>query len=243
MGGDARALKITSWLTGIYFVIELGIGIQTGSVAVLSDAAHTFSAVGGILLALAASRIASRPADSRNTFGMKRAEIIDALLNGFFLLAMAILVIAMGAMRIADPKDLSTTPMFIAAAGGLVIEIYALSLLYKAQKSNLNMKGAYWHVMQTFVGSLIIIVSAVVIKYTEFLEIDPLLGMLFGFVLLYASWSVIRESIGFLLEQRSQMVSISMLCARTSSKYKVWKMCTTSTHGHSHQASISSRPM
>lgn len=71
MGGDAHALKITSWLTGIYFVIELGIGIQRGSVAVLSDAAHTFSAVGGILLALAASRIASRPADSRNTFGMK----------------------------------------------------------------------------------------------------------------------------------------------------------------------------
>ena len=114
---------------------------------------------------------------------------------------MAILVIAMGAMRIADPKDLSTTPMFIAAAGGLIIEIYALSLLYKAQKSNLNMKGAYWHVMQTFVGSLIIIVSAVVIKYTEFLEIDPLLGMIFGFVLLYVSWSVIRESIGFLLER------------------------------------------
>ena len=65
MGGDARALKITSWLTGIYFVIELGIGIYTGSVAVLSDSFHTFSAVGGIVLALVASRIAARPADKR----------------------------------------------------------------------------------------------------------------------------------------------------------------------------------
>ncbi len=201
MGGDARALKITSWLTGIYFVIELGIGIWTGSVAVLSDSFHTFSAVGGIVLALVASRIAARPADKHSSFGMKRAEIIGALLNGFFLLGMAVLVIVMGAMRLQNPIDLPTGPMFAAAAGGLVIEIYALRLLYKSAKDNLNIKGAYWHVMQTFVGSLIIIVSAVVIQFTDFLAIDPLLGMAFGFVLLYASWSIIKVALGFLLER------------------------------------------
>jgi len=76
MGGDARALKITSWLTGIYFLVELGIGIWTGSVAVLSDSFHTFSAVGGIVLAIVASRIAARSADKSSSFGMKRAEII-----------------------------------------------------------------------------------------------------------------------------------------------------------------------
>ncbi len=133
MGGDARALKITAWLTGIYFVIELGIGIYTGSVAVLSDSFHTFSAVGGILLALVASRIAARPADKNRSFGMKRAEIIGALLNGFFLLGMAVLVIVMGAMRLQDPIELSIGPMFAAAAGGLVIEVYSLRLLYKSQ--------------------------------------------------------------------------------------------------------------
>ncbi len=200
MGGDARALKITSWLTGIYFVIELAIGIYTGSVAVLSDSFHTFSAVGGILLALTASRIAARPADKNSSFGMKRAEIIGALINGFFLLGMAILVIVMGAMRLQDPIELKLGPMFAAAAGGLVIEVYSLRLLYKSQKDNLNMRGAYWHVMQTFVGSLIIIVSAAVIHFTGFLEIDPLLGMGFGIVLIYASWTIIKSSLGFLME-------------------------------------------
>ena len=200
MGGDARALKITGWLTGIYFVIELGIGIWTGSVAVLSDSFHTFSAVGGIVLALVASRIAARPADKHSSFGMKRAEIIGALLNGFFLLGMAVLVIVMGAMRLQNPIDLPTGPMFGAAIGGLVIEIYALRLLYKSAKENLNIRGAYWHVIQTFVGSLIIIVSATVIQFTDFLAIDPLLGIAFGFVLLYASWGIIKVSLGFLLE-------------------------------------------
>lgn len=199
-GGDARALKITSWLTGIYFIVELAIGIWTGSIAVLSDAFHTFSAVGGIVLAIIAARIAAKPADATHSFGRRRAEIIGALLNGFFLLAMAALVIYMGSMRLSDPKDLSTGPMLGAAAGGLATELIALYLLWSGQKRDLNIKGAFWHVLQTFVGSLIIIVSALVIQFTDFLEIDPILGIAFGLVLLYASYGIIKESLGYLME-------------------------------------------
>ena len=210
-GGDARALKITAWLTGIYFVIELAIGIWTGSVSVLSDAMHTFSAVGGIVLAIVASRIAARPADTNNTFGRRRAEIIGALLNGFFLLGMAVLVIVMGSMRLQDPKDLATGPMLAAAAGGLSVEIFALYLLWSRQKGNLNIKGAYWHILQTFVGSLIIIVAALVIQFTDFLEIDPILGIAFGFVLLYASWKIIKEALGILMEAVPREIDIEKI--------------------------------
>lgn len=199
-GGDARALKITSWLTGIYFVIELGIGIWTGSIAVLSDAFHTFSAVGGIVLAIIAARIAVKPANESHSFGRRRAEIIGALLNGFFLLGMAGIVIFMGSMRLSEPKDLATGPMLGAAAGGLATELVALYLLWSGQKRDLNIKGAFWHVLQTFVGSLIIIVSALVIQFTDFLEIDPILGIAFGVVLIYASYGIIKESLGVLME-------------------------------------------
>jgi cobalt-zinc-cadmium efflux system protein len=113
---------------------------------------------------------------------------------------MAILVIVMGAMRLQDPIELKIGPMIAAAAGGLVIEVYSLRLLYKSQKNNLNMKGAYWHVIQTCVGSLIILISAAVIHFTGFLEIDPLLGMGFGLVLIFASWKIIKGSLGFLME-------------------------------------------
>ena len=197
---NARALRIAGWLTGIYFFIELGIGIWTGSVAVLSDAFHTFSAVGGVLIAIVAGRFATRPATRFQTFGLIRAEIVGALVNGFFLVGMAIFILGMGAMRVASPKELATTPMFIAAGGGIVTEAISLSLLYTAQKTNLNIRGAYWHIVQTFVGSLIIIIAALVIKFSDFLEIDPLLGMAFGLVLLWASWGIIRESLSILLD-------------------------------------------
>ncbi len=197
---NARALKITGWLTGIYFLIELGIGIYTGSISVLSDAFHTFSAVGGVVLAFVAARIARRPADARHTFGSTRAEIVGALLNGVFLLLMAILVFVMGGMRLGDPVDLPTTPMLVAALGGLVTEVISIALLFGGQKDNINMRGAFWHVMQTFVGSILIIVAALVIRFTGFVMIDPILGMAFGVVLLMASVGIIREALSILME-------------------------------------------
>ncbi len=197
---NTRALKITGWLTGVYFLIELGIGIYTGSISVLSDAFHTFSAVGGVILAFVAAWIARRPADRTRTFGSYRAEVIGALLNGGFLLVMAILVFVMGIMRLGQPIDLPTTPMLLAAFGGLITEVISIRLLYQGQKESINLRGAFWHVMQTFIGSLLIIVSALVIRFTGFNAIDPLLGMAFGIILVLASIQIIREAIGILME-------------------------------------------
>ncbi|MEX2227141.1 MAG: cation diffusion facilitator family transporter [Dehalococcoidia bacterium] len=199
-GGDRRALVLAGILTGVYFGVELGLGLWTGSVAVTSDAFHTFSAVGGVLIALVAQRLGERPASEQHTFGWFRAEIIGALFNGVFLVVMAAYVFWMGAMRLMDPHQLSTNVMLLAAFGGIATEVVAFWLLYERQKGNLNMKGAFWHVIQTFVGSLIIIVSALVVRYTGFLEIDPILGMAFGVVLFWASWSIIGSSLRVLLQ-------------------------------------------
>lgn len=199
-GANARALKISAWLTGVYFIIELAIGIYTGSVAVISDAFHTFSAVGGVVLAIVAARIARRPADEEHTFGSLRAEIVGALLNGAFLLAMAILVLVMGYMRLQNPIDLPTTPMLLAAAGGIITEVISLRLLYAGQQGDLNIKGAFWHIIQTFIGSILIVITALVIELTGFLAIDPILGMAFGVVLLFASWGIMRDATYILME-------------------------------------------
>lgn len=207
-GANSRALRISAWLTGVYFLVELGIGLYTESIAVLSDALHTFSAVGGVVLAAVAGRIAGRAPDRRNTFGGKRAEIIGALFNGLFLLGMAVIVLGMGAKRLFTPIDLPTGPMLIAAVGGLITELISMALLYSGQKHSLNLRGAFWHLLQTFVGSLIIIVVAVVIQFTDFLIIDPLLGMLFGLVLVYASWGILRDSVRILMESTPSGVDL-----------------------------------
>jgi cobalt-zinc-cadmium efflux system protein len=198
--GNTRALQISGLLTGIYFVVELAIGLWTGSVSVTSDAFHTFSAVGGVLVALVAGRYAERPATDQASYGLIRAEIVGALFNGLFLLGMAALVLWMGAKRLQSPMEIETGPMLWAAAGGLVTEVIALRLLYRRQKGNLNMQGAFWHVMQTFVGSILIIVAALVIRFTGFLAIDPILGLGFGLVLVWASWGIIRSSVRILLQ-------------------------------------------
>jgi len=208
MPSSGRGMAISAWLTGVYFVIEMGIGLWTGSIAVISDAFHTFSAVGGVLVAIVAARLARRPADADRSFGWYRAEIIGALVNGGFLLGMALVVIVMAAMRLSDPIDLPTGPMLLAAAGGLVTEFISLGLVWKQSQSDLNVKGALWHIIQTFVGSLLIIVTALVIKFTGFLLIDPILGMAFGFVLLWASWGILRDSMHLLMEGTPGGVSL-----------------------------------
>lgn len=195
-----RALTISAWLTGVYFVVELAIGLYTGSVAVISDAFHTFSAVGGILVAMVAARIARWSPNLQKTFGWYRAEILGALINGAFLLVMALVVIAMGAMRLMSPIELPTGPMLLAAAGGLITEFISIYLLYDQQGRDLNIRGAFWHVLQTFAGSLIIIVAALVIRFTGFLAIDSILGTAFGFVLLWASWGIMRDAMHVLME-------------------------------------------
>lgn len=211
--GDRRALVVSGWLTGTYFFIELAIGLWTGSVAVISDAFHTFSAVGGVLIALVAMRLAQRKSSPARTFGYIRSEILGALFNGLFLLVMALFVFWMGAMRLMEPIHLSTTPMLAAAAGGIVTELIALRLLYQRQKDNLNMRGAFWHVVQTFVGSFLIIISALVIRFTGFLAIDPLLGMAFGVVLLWAAWAITRDALHILLQGTPQDLDLEAAIA------------------------------
>ena len=207
------ALAISGWLTGIYFVIELFVGLWTGSVAVISDAFHTFSAVGGVLVAIVAAKLARRPADDRKSFGWYRAELIGALVNGAFLLVMALLVIVMGAMRLGEPLDLPTGPMLWVAAGGLVTEVISLALLFRQQGEDLNVRGAYWHILQTFVGSLIIIVAALVIRFAGFLAIDPILGIAFGFVLLWASWGIMRDAVHLLMDGTPGDISLPDVAA------------------------------
>jgi cobalt-zinc-cadmium efflux system protein len=217
VSGDRKALILSGVLTGAYFFVELGVGLWSGSVAVMSDAFHTFSAVGGVLIALVAQRLSERPATAQQTFGWGRAEIIGALFNGLFLVIMGGYVLWMGAMRLLDPIELPTTVMLYVAFGGIVTELIAFWLLYERQKDNLNLKGAFWHIVQTFVGSLIIIVSAVVIRFTGFLAIDPLLGMAFGLVLFWASGSIIRSALRILLQSTPEDLDLTNAMAALQS--------------------------
>ena len=129
---------------------------------------------------------------------------------------MALVVISMGAMRLSDPIHLATGPMLWVATSGIATEVVALGLLYRQQSGDLNVRGAYWHILQTFVGSIIIIVSALVIRFTGFLAIDPLLGMAFGVVLLWASWGILRDATHLLMDGTPSGVNLRGIAADLS---------------------------
>ncbi len=206
---DARILTITGWLTGIYFLIELALGFYSQSVAVISDAFHTFSAVGGILIAFIANKVSARAANDKATFGFKRAEITGALLNGVFLLLMAFYVMYMGYNRLGKEFELPTGIMLLAALGGLITEFISFKLIYQSQKNNINMQGAFWHIMQTFVGSILIIIAAVVIYFTGYSDIDAILGMAFGLVLFWASYKIIKDAMDIFMQVVPKDVDIA----------------------------------
>ena len=210
---NARILKITGWMTGMYFMIELGLGFYSGSVAVISDAFHTFSAVGGILIAFVANRISSKEPNANATYGFRRAEIVGALLNGVFLLLMAAYVLYMGYMRLGADVELPTGIMLVAALGGLATEFIAFKLIYQEQKTNMNMKGAFWHIMQTFVGSILILIAAAVIAFTGYTPIDAILGMAFGLVLLWASYKIIADAFNIFMQTVPKEVDIKKIKA------------------------------
>jgi len=205
---NARILKITGWLTGVYFVIELWLWFYTGSVAVISDAFHTFSAVWGILIAFIANKLAARSANTSSTFWLKRAEIMWALLNGVFLFLMALYVLYMWYNRLWMDVELPTWIMLLAAAWGLITEIISFKLIFKSQKENINMQWAFWHIMQTFVWSILIIIAAVIIRITGYTPIDAILWMTFWLVLIWASYKIIKDSLDILMQNTPKDVDI-----------------------------------
>jgi len=208
---NRRALLWSGILTGVYFIIELTVGLVINSVAVLSDAFHTFSAVGGVLIALVASHYASKLPTEKRTFGFLRAEILGAFVNGLLLVGMAVLILVMGYKRLQSPIFIPPLPMLLVAGGGLITEIISLSMLFKGQKRDLNIKGAFWHVVETFVGSIIIIVAAIVIKLTGFYRIDPILGMAFGLVLFWASYGIMKDSLNIFLQAAPKGIDLERI--------------------------------
>jgi cobalt-zinc-cadmium efflux system protein len=197
---SSKILKISFIILMIEFVGEFIIWYWIDSVSIVSDSLHTLSAIGWVIIAMIAIQISKRSSNYRYSFGYYRAEVLWALLNSFLLVGMIGFVLYMAIMRLQNPIGLPTWPMIWVWIGALLLEWILLKITYEKQKKSLNMKGAFSHILMTFFGSIGIIVSALVIKFTWFDLIDPLMGVMFSWILLWMSWWIGKESIHILLE-------------------------------------------
>lgn len=187
-------------ITGAFMLIEVAGGLISGSLALLADAAHMLTDVAALGLAWLAARIARRPPDRMRTFGYHRAQIISAFVNGLAALGLSAWIVAEAVRRLFEPVKVMGEAMLVVAVIGLAVNIWAFMVLHRGSESNLNMRGALVHVMGDMLGSVAAIVASVVILWSGWTAIDPLLSMLVAVIILRSGWYVVRQSAHILLE-------------------------------------------
>lgn len=217
--GNANASALTKALalTGTFLVAEVIGGILTGSLALLSDAAHMMTDTAGLAIALAAVRIGARPADNRRTFGYKRFEILAAAFNALLLFGVAAYILYEGIKRFVEPSEIQSLPMLVIAALGLVVNLIAMRILDAGRTSSLNVKGAYLEVWSDMLGSVGVIAAALVIWLTGWTWVDPLVAIAIGFWVLPRTWVLFKETTNILLEGVPDGIDLDKLSARLAS--------------------------
>ena len=199
-GANARALTWALALTGTYMVAEVVGGIVYNSLALLSDAAHMLTDVAALAIALIAIRVGARPADERRTFGYRRFEVLAAAFNAALLFAVAIYVFVEAVRRFSNPEPVGSLGMLVVAAIGLVVNLVSMRLLSAGQARSLNVKGAYLEVWADMIGSLGVIGGALLIRWTGWTWVDPIVAVAIAIWVLPRTWTLLRDATNILLE-------------------------------------------
>lgn len=208
-GANARQLSIALALTGTFLIVEVIGGLVFNSLALLSDAAHMFTDAAALAIALLAIKIGQRPADEKRTFGYRRFEILAAAFNAVLLFVVAGYVLYEGIKRILDPEPVGSIGMLIVAAAGLVINLISMRILSSGKDRSLNVKGAYLEVWADMLGSLGVLVAAVVITVTDWRWVDPIVAIAIGLWVLPRTWILLRDTTHILLEGAPRGVALS----------------------------------
>ncbi len=193
-------LKWALALTSTYLVAEAIGGFLTNSLALISDAGHMLTDVAALAVSLLAIRIAKRPADARRTFGYHRFEILAAAVNAAALFAVAAYILYEAYGRLRTAPEVQSQAMLIVAVIGLLVNIASMRILASGSESSLNVRGAYLEVWSDMLGSVGVIAAALIIRYTGWSRIDPIIAVLIGLWVLPRSWTLVSESVNVLLE-------------------------------------------
>jgi cobalt-zinc-cadmium efflux system protein len=197
---EIRRLKFALALSCVYFFAELIGGFLTNSLALLSDAGHMLSDIGALALSLFAFRIAKRPATVSSTFGYHRVEILAALFNGLTLWLIVGVIFAAAYNRFLDPPAVESYGMMVVASVGLLVNIVAGAILYGSHHHNLNLRGAFLHIVSDALGSVGAIAAGLIMLFTGWYVADPVISILIGLLILHASWNLVKESLSVLMQ-------------------------------------------
>jgi cobalt-zinc-cadmium efflux system protein len=215
--GNPAALKKVLALTGAFLVVEVVGGLVTGSLALLSDAAHMFTDTAALAIALTAIRIGERPADSRRTFGYQRFEILAATVNAVLLFAVGLYILYEGYRRLIAPPEIHSLGMLVIAALGLGVNLVAMRILFAGQQTSVNMRGAYLEVWSDALGSVGVLAAAALLWLTGWTWVDTLMAAGIGLWVLPRAWSLLKETVNVLLEGVPEGIELDEVAAAITS--------------------------
>ncbi|MEJ3652179.1 cation diffusion facilitator family transporter [Actinomycetes bacterium KLBMP 9759] len=208
-GRHMRGLSVALGVLAVFLVSEVVVGLATGSLSLLSDAAHMFTDVLGVAMALAAITAARRARRSdRRTFGLYRTEVLAALANAVLLFGVAGWVLYEAFRRITDPPEVPGLPLLLTAAAGLVANLVVFAILRRGAKESINVRGAYLEVVADTVGSVGVLLGGVVIMLTGWRYVDVLVAVAIGLFVLPRTWSLARQALRILVQAAPDHIDV-----------------------------------
>ena len=205
---SARALRAALALTLVVLVAEVVGGFISNSLALLADAGHVLTDAAALGLSLFVAWFSRQPVTAEKTFGYLRWEILAALINGTTLLGISVWIVIEAVARFREPEAVGGTLMLVVAAAGLLANVVAAWWLHPVNKSSLNVRGAYLHIMSDLLASVGTIVAAAIIALTGWLFADPLASLLTTALIVRGAWQLVRESVDVLLESTPSHIAI-----------------------------------
>jgi cobalt-zinc-cadmium efflux system protein len=204
-------LKFGILLTGFILAVELVGGFLSNSLALLSDAGHVFADIIALTLSWYGVGQAERPASRHMTFGYHRVGVIVALVNAISIFAIAGVIFFEAYRRWQQPPEVNSPLMLTAALVGLGVNIFIAFWLRKEQRSNLNVRSAFWHVLGDALASIGVIIGAVIIMLTGLFLVDPLVSVLIGLIIALSAWRIMKEGFKVLLEATPRQVDVTRM--------------------------------
>lgn len=208
-----RRFILALGLTSLILIAEVIGGLWTGSLALLSDAAHIFMDVLALAMSFAALRVAARPADDRHTYGYHRWQVIAAMANGATLLVVAFGIFREAWYRFLAPEPVLAGPMLVVAIIGLAVNLVVALVLSDHDHSDLNVRSAFLHVLGDALSSVGVIVAGVVILLTGWTWVDPFISVVIGAIILLGSARLLRAALHILVEGAPDGVSLAQVSA------------------------------
>ena len=206
-------LRLALAITSTILLTEVIGALLTGSLALLVDAAHMLTDAGGLLLALFTANLATKPANTRRTWGYGRAEVLSATAQGTILLGMGAFVLIEGVRRLIHPPEIPTTSLAVFGAIALVGNLASLAVLLRARDSNLNLRAAFLETVNDALGSAAVLIAAATIALTGWTRADAVVAILIGVLILPRTIKLLWETVDVLLESTPRGLSLESIRA------------------------------